>query len=237
MFPGRFALGVGAGEAMNEAVFMGRWPKWGERIGRLTEAIDLIRRLWASEDYFTYAGRFFKMENVRLSPRPKSNIPIFFSAIGVKAAYVAGKCSNKLLTLGSVERCRDFIFPKFNEGVISVGRTPSRTEKVVVVDGGIGDRYKIVKRIKTLIAGASVPGMFNERDPRKIEKAGSRIADQQIIDESNIFEKGDELIEILSRYTEIGADQIIWQDFSDDPNKMLHAFQTKIIPYFKEEEK
>ena len=47
MYPGRFALGLGSGEAMNERRFLSSFPPWEERMERLIEAAELIRRLWA----------------------------------------------------------------------------------------------------------------------------------------------------------------------------------------------
>jgi coenzyme F420-dependent glucose-6-phosphate dehydrogenase len=49
MYPGRFLLTVGTGEAMNEAPFFQRWPNWKERMERLIEGTQLIRKLWKSE--------------------------------------------------------------------------------------------------------------------------------------------------------------------------------------------
>jgi alkanesulfonate monooxygenase SsuD/methylene tetrahydromethanopterin reductase-like flavin-dependent oxidoreductase (luciferase family) len=46
LYPGRVFLGVGSGEALNEQIATGEWPKWQERWDRLIEAITVIRQLW-----------------------------------------------------------------------------------------------------------------------------------------------------------------------------------------------
>ncbi len=71
MYPGRFYLGVGSGEAMSEKRFMGRWPPWKERIERLAEAVELIRKLFTSDDFFDFNGKYFSMEKVYLYVKPK----------------------------------------------------------------------------------------------------------------------------------------------------------------------
>ena len=53
-FPGRVILGVGTGEAVNATPFLGHFPAYRERRDRLREAIDLMRKLWTSQDYFNY---------------------------------------------------------------------------------------------------------------------------------------------------------------------------------------
>ncbi|HYB04094.1 MAG TPA: LLM class flavin-dependent oxidoreductase, partial [Nitrososphaerales archaeon] len=53
MYPGRLLLGFGTGEALNERPFWNdRWPKWEERMDRLTEGIRLIRQMWESKEPF-----------------------------------------------------------------------------------------------------------------------------------------------------------------------------------------
>jgi coenzyme F420-dependent glucose-6-phosphate dehydrogenase len=113
MFPGRFVLAVGSGEAINETRFLGRWPKWDERMGRLLEGVELIKRLWTEEEYFDFDGKYFKVPQAFLYLKPKNEIPIYLSAFGVKAAVVAGKHADRFITEGTVEHIRDVIFPKF----------------------------------------------------------------------------------------------------------------------------
>ena len=121
LYPGRFVLGVGSGEAVNEARFFQErenyWPEWDERIERLCEAIKMIRRLWKEKEYFSFEGKYFKMNNLLLYTKPGGEIPVYFSALGPKAACLAGKFGDHLLTMASVERCRDLIFPQFENGM------------------------------------------------------------------------------------------------------------------------
>jgi len=234
MFPGRFLLGVGSGEAMSETPFLGYWPKWEERIERLIEAIDLIKKLWASADYFRFDGKYFKLSNIFLYLKPKTQIPIYFSAMGEKSALMAGKYADRLMTVSKLDEFKNIILPKFEEGARTVGRNPAEIEKAVSFGGGIGHAAEIVRRVRKFIAGASIRRMFNEPDPRRIEEAGRNLPDQKIMDDLYICEKAEELIEVFSKFREAGANQIIWGDFSPEPENMMKAFREKIIPYFRE---
>ncbi|MEM3394628.1 MAG: LLM class flavin-dependent oxidoreductase [Nitrososphaerota archaeon] len=234
MFPGRFLLGVGSGEAMNESPFFGFWPKWEERIERLVEGVELIKRLWREQDFFKFEGKYYKMPLAFLYLKPKAEIPIYFSAMGEKSAYVAGKYADRLLTVASLERYRTVILPNFEKGCLESGRDPNTIEKAVSFGGGIGDTKEVVNRIKTYIAGASLKEMFNEPDPRKIFEAGSNIDDEQILRSMCISETGADIIETFEQFRKLGVNQVIWGDFSTNINKMLRIFKTKIIPYFKE---
>jgi alkanesulfonate monooxygenase SsuD/methylene tetrahydromethanopterin reductase-like flavin-dependent oxidoreductase (luciferase family) len=69
MLPGRFFLGVGSGENLNEHILGQRWPPVRRRQAMLEEAVGVIRRLWqgGSQDY---DGRYFTVENARLYTLP-----------------------------------------------------------------------------------------------------------------------------------------------------------------------
>lgn len=235
MFPGRFLLGVGSGEAMNETPFLGYWPKWEERMERLVEGLELIKRLWREPDFFTFEGKYFKMPLAFLYLKPRTEIPIYFSAIGRKSAYIAGKYAGRLMTVANIEEYRSAILPSFEQGCRESGRDPALVEKAVSVSGGIGESKEVVKRIKTYIAGSMLREMFNEPDPRKILDAGSKIDDDKILQSIYVSETGVDIIEIFEEFRRLGVNQVIWNDFSSDINKMLRIFKTKIIPYFREE--
>jgi G6PDH family F420-dependent oxidoreductase len=69
LYPGRVFLGVGTGEALNEVPAGGGWGPYRERAERLAEAVTVIRRLW-TEDWVTFEGRHYRLEDARLYDRP-----------------------------------------------------------------------------------------------------------------------------------------------------------------------
>src|SRR5271169_3334959 len=119
MYPSRFRLAVGSGEALNESYFPLGWPPIQERTDRLVEGIALIRKLWESEEFFDFHGKYFPMKSVYLYTKPQLIPPIYFSALGPKSAYYAGKVGDHLFTLivnisaiaNTFEKCKDKIFP------------------------------------------------------------------------------------------------------------------------------
>src|SRR6266566_7739668 len=64
MYPGRHWLGIGSGEALNEHVVAGYWPETAERINRMFEALEIIRKLFTGRDV-KHDGKFFKLETTR----------------------------------------------------------------------------------------------------------------------------------------------------------------------------
>jgi coenzyme F420-dependent glucose-6-phosphate dehydrogenase len=234
LYPGRILLGVGSGESMSEERFLGRWPPWQERIERLTEAIEFMRKLWTNEDFFDFKGKYFKMDKVLLYVKPSEAIPVYFSAFGKKSAHYAGVYGDHLMTCTTAEKCRDLIFPSFEEGARSVGRDPKKMEKAVQIVGGIGDVDAITRRLRRTIAGATIPAMFNEPDPRKIEEEATRISDEMIRNLYSVCSKPDEMIDAISKFKQVGADHVLYTDLGPDSGKVIEIFKRQILPYFRE---
>jgi len=93
---GRFFLGVGSGERLNEHVVGAHWPEVEVRQERLAEAIAIIRGLWTGEMY-SHHGRHFTVENARLYTRPATPPPLVVAAAGPDAATLAGRLGDGLV--------------------------------------------------------------------------------------------------------------------------------------------
>ena len=82
LFPGRVILGVGTGEALNKTPSTGmEWPEPKERLARLKEGIELIRRPW-TEDRVTFDGAYYRVRNATIYDRPETPVPIYIAGAG-----------------------------------------------------------------------------------------------------------------------------------------------------------
>jgi G6PDH family F420-dependent oxidoreductase len=90
LMDGRFFLGVGTGENLNEHVLGGRWPRADERLEMLEEAIEIIRKLLRG-DYETYRGKHYNVEQLKLYDAPEDPPPIVVAAAASNAAHVAAR--------------------------------------------------------------------------------------------------------------------------------------------------
>jgi G6PDH family F420-dependent oxidoreductase len=97
MLPGRFTLGLGTGENLNEHVLGDRWPAPDERIELLEEAIEVIRLLWQGGEQ-TYRGTHYTVDHAQLYTLPEQPIPIAVAASKPHAAALAGRAGGGLVT-------------------------------------------------------------------------------------------------------------------------------------------
>jgi len=92
---GRFFLGVGTGEALNEHVVGERWPPIEQRQQMLVEAVRIMRALWDGETV-DFAGEYFQVENARLFSTPVSPMEVIWAASGASSAALAAEHADGL---------------------------------------------------------------------------------------------------------------------------------------------
>lgn len=235
MYPGRVMLGVGSGEAVNEARFIQghdrNWPTWKERIERLAEAVTLIRQLWTTEGYFTFNGKYFTMQDVTLYTKPKTRIPIYFAAMGPKAAAYAGRFGDNLITIRSPRTCHDVIFPKFNEGITIQGKRPDEAEKMVLINMAIGDPKESVKKLRSGWAGFLAEGAFDDPDPRHIEASAATVEENMIREYFQLLPKVEDLIDLAKEYQKAGADHVVFQT-GPSPD-LIRSIARRVLPHLR----
>ncbi|MDQ3757206.1 MAG: TIGR03557 family F420-dependent LLM class oxidoreductase [Actinomycetota bacterium] len=96
MMPGRFALGLGTGERLNEHVTGEKWPTIGERQSMLEEYVEVIRKLWTGEEV-TFRGDWYTVEQAVLFTRPDEPPPILVAAKGEQSAELAARIGDGLV--------------------------------------------------------------------------------------------------------------------------------------------
>jgi G6PDH family F420-dependent oxidoreductase len=97
LMPGRFFLGVGTGENLNEHILGDKWPEHEVRAEMLEESLEVIRLLWEGEQA-SYQGAYYTVENARIYDVPDPLPLIHVAASGPRAAKLAGHIGDGLIT-------------------------------------------------------------------------------------------------------------------------------------------
>ena len=232
MYPGRFVLGVGSGEAINENNFFPNgWPRWQERIDRLAEATVLMKKMWKSEEFFAHQGRYFKTDNFYLYTKPKTEIPIYFAAQGKKAASYAGTYGDHLVTVNSPKICRDVVFPSFEKSAREAKKDPEKMEKMVEVLLHFSNEKVGVEEVRSSgEAGFFAKDSFNETDPREIQEMSSSVKDESVLANFCFVSSPEDVIDTIEKYWHIGAThvELVTHSFIDK----VEFIGRKVMPYF-----
>jgi G6PDH family F420-dependent oxidoreductase len=130
MYPGRFWLGLGSGEALNEHVVADYWPEVPERIDRMFEAVEIFRKLFTGKDV-KHRGPYYRMETMRLWTMPAEPPPIYVATAGPVTAEKTGRLCDGLITVGAPEEKIEGIFERFEKGAREAGKDPATLPKIL----------------------------------------------------------------------------------------------------------
>jgi coenzyme F420-dependent glucose-6-phosphate dehydrogenase len=232
MYPGRFLVSVGTGEAVNEVPFWNdEWPAWSERMERLTEGITLMQKLWSSPKPFKFKGKYFSSEFLMLYTKPRTKMDIYFSAVGEKAAYGAGRYGDHFVTLSpgnSAERIRDVLLPKFREGEKDAKKKKGG-RLIVHIDYAFKTPAQIIKDSGHELS-PFVEHSVDIRTPIELEKRAKAITPERLARFTHSVKNWNDVIKVLDSYTEIGASELIL--FSAPVKKEMEAVAKNVLSVF-----
>ncbi len=132
MFPGRFWLGLGSGEALNEHVTGGTWPEPLIRMEMLIESTEIIQRLLSGKKV-RYRGRYFTMEQVKLYTLPDTPPPIYIAGTGPQTVAFAGRVCDGLITPAASHTKLQGILDNFAKGAREADRDPASLARLLQV--------------------------------------------------------------------------------------------------------
>src|SRR6187397_793256 len=97
LMPGRFFLGVGTGENLNEHILGQAWPEWEVRAEMLEEAVEVMRLLWRGETC-SFEGKHYRVEDARIYTLPSDRIDVVVAAAAPEAAGLAARIGDGLVS-------------------------------------------------------------------------------------------------------------------------------------------
>ncbi|MFL5658348.1 MAG: glucose-6-phosphate dehydrogenase (coenzyme-F420) [Ktedonobacteraceae bacterium] len=233
LYPGRMILGVGSGESLNEvAVTASAWPPAKERLARLREAVELIRRLW-SEELVTFEGQYYHTLKATIYDKPDQPVPIYISAGGPTAAKFAGREGDGFICTSGKgdELYRDQLLPALEEGAKGAGRDPSTIERTIEVKVSFDTDKERALADTRIWAALALPGEEKVRihDPREMEKKAEEVADQAHR-RWLVSSDPEEHVEQVGHYIELGFTHLIFHAPGDDQSRFLQLYAREILP-------
>jgi coenzyme F420-dependent glucose-6-phosphate dehydrogenase len=130
MFPGRFYLGLGAGEALNEHITGNYWPEPVTRLEMLAEGIEIIRKLFTGK-VVKHKGTFFNLESARLYTMPATPPPIYVATSGPVNAERTGRTCDGIITVGAADDKIKLLLDRFEKGARDAGKDPDKMPRII----------------------------------------------------------------------------------------------------------
>lgn len=235
MYPGRHWIGIGPGEALNEHVTAGYWPEAPERISRMFEAIELIKKLFsasiAGRDA-KFSGTHYKMESARLWTMPTVAPPLLVATIGPVTARRAGKVADGIVTVGtSYDRAAE-VLRRFSAGAREVGRDATEMLKVLHlhVSWAPTDEEAVANAIEQWPIAAMDFPKGDIRSPRLFEQLGRHVDREGFGNRMLISADLDAHRAQIQRFADLGFDRIYVHNVGVDQRAWIGAFGREVLP-------
>jgi G6PDH family F420-dependent oxidoreductase len=224
MFDGRFWFGVGTGEALNEHILGQKWPEASIRLEMLEEAVEVIRALWAGEEYSHY-GKYYVVENARLYTVPDTPPPIIVSAFGSKSVELAAR---------------------IGDGLVSTKPDPELVQEYDAQSGG--DKPKLAQ-LKVCWAPtvdeaadltferwptSGLSGQLSQElaTPTLFEQAVSVLHKDDVVNDTPLGPDPQRHMHAIAQYVEAGYDELYVTQIGPRQHEFIDFYEREILPYF-----
>jgi coenzyme F420-dependent glucose-6-phosphate dehydrogenase len=219
MMPGRFFLGVGSGENLNEHILGDHWPPAPVRQDMLAEAIILIRQLWEG-GYQSFDGTYYTVENARIYTLPEEPPGIIVAASGPAAATLAGELGDGLWTVAPKEE----LIEKFTEA----GGSGPRYGQVAVC--WAPDEESAKKTAYEWWPNAGIGGELSQELPlpRHFEQAAQLVTPDDLAEKLPLGPDPDRHAEAIKAYVDAGYDHVYIHQIGPDQEGFFDFFEREL---------
>lgn len=226
---GRFTLGVGTGENINEGPLGYEFPPYAERNARMRESLEIMRRLLDGEK-LTFEGEFYQTDRARLYSPPFGRVPILLAAGGPKSATLAGEMAQGVVT--SVKDPAETI-----ERVIEPLREASPQRSPIV----LATRWSLFasnedEAWEALYSwrGLRAPGRLEAVDPATLRQRADQLPRQDVLGQYTLVDNAAEIVETYRPLVdELEADVVTFQMASLDQPKLIDLLGQEVLPVLR----
>jgi G6PDH family F420-dependent oxidoreductase len=230
MFPGRFWLGLGAGEALNEHVIGGHWPEIGVRSSMLFEAIEVISKLF-SGDVVRHKGTHFTLESARLYTRPEERVPIFVATAGPLNAKRTGRWADGMITVGAADEKIQMLWDKCNEGCREAGK-PEGTPKFLQlhVSWAATDDEALDNAMREWPNGGMPFPKQDIRNPEDFAAMAKLVRPEDFRNRVLMTSDLDAHRALIQHYVDMGFDEIHVHNVGRNQAEFIEAYGADVLP-------
>jgi G6PDH family F420-dependent oxidoreductase len=224
LLDGRFNLGVGSGEALNEHILGSGWPETEIRLEMLEEAIEVMRRLWTGE-VVSHRGRHYRVENARIFTCPEVPPPVLVSGFGPKAIELAGRVGDGFVTTSPDA---DGI-SQFHE--IAGDKPVQAGTKVCWAES----KEQAIETAHRIWPNDQLPGELAQvlPTPEHFEQAVELVTEEMVAEVMPCGPDLDEHLETFSEYADAGVDELFVQQVGGNHEGFFDAYRREVLPRFR----
>jgi G6PDH family F420-dependent oxidoreductase len=221
LLDGRFALGVGSGEFLNEHILGDHWPPTDLRLEMLGEAIQVMRALWTG-DWVTHYGEHYVVEDARIYSCPPEPVPVYISGFGPKSIALAAEIGDGYVNTAPegemIQQYRD----KGGKGPTQAGVKVCWAE----------DEQAAVKTAHRLWANSGVPGEASQelRMPQHFEQVSQLVTEDMTKESVACGPDPERHMAAITPYLEAGYDEVFVSQMGEEQEGFFRFWETELQP-------
>jgi G6PDH family F420-dependent oxidoreductase len=218
---GRFILGLGSGEALNEHILGDPWPTADRRLEMLEEAVDLIRELWKGE-VVSWEGKYYDVDHARIYTLPEQPPEIYLSGFGPKAIELAGRIGD-----GFINTAPDA--EQVNQFKTASGGKPAHGGAKVAFAQTQEEGWEHAHR---LWPNAALPGEMSQvlPTPEHFEQASSLVTMESTRESVVAGNDPAAHLEQIESYRKAGYDELCIGNMGPHHREMIEFYGEQILP-------
>jgi coenzyme F420-dependent glucose-6-phosphate dehydrogenase len=225
MLDGRFFLGVGSGERLNEQPFGRRWPGAGERLDRLREGVEVVKRLLSGENV-NHRGEHWRVENLALTTRPGVAPAIYVAASGPRSAALAGEVADGLIGVQPDVTVVDIFHGNGGRGKRCIGQVH------VSLAATMGQAVSTAR--EWWPNSALPPAILSElARPQDFEVLTTDVTDDAIRTSVVCADDGEPVIRAIDRFVAAGFDSVYVHQIGPDQQRLADLARTELFPHYR----
>ncbi|WP_328375001.1 TIGR03885 family FMN-dependent LLM class oxidoreductase [Micromonospora zamorensis] len=224
MFPGRFWLAVGSGQAVNEHITGQRWPSKSERNARLRESVDVIRALFAGESV-THRG-LVDVDRAVLWTRPAVPPPVYAAAVSAETARWAGSWADGLITVNQPVEGLRRVVEAYREGG-GGGPVLLQVHLSWAADDDTALRLAH-EQWRTAILGSDVG--WDLATPGDFAEATAYVRPEDMREHVLVSSDPARHAHWLREYADLGVDEFYLHHVGQDQDEFLDVFGARVLP-------
>jgi coenzyme F420-dependent glucose-6-phosphate dehydrogenase len=220
LMPGRFMLGVGTGENLNEHILGTRWPSVDVRAEMLEEAVEVIRALWQGE-ITSHRGQHYTVENARLYTLPEQLPPIYVAASGPESAQLAGRIGDGLISVGPDAK----VVQAFER---AGGKNKPRLAEMTVC--WAADEAQARKTAHTYWPIAGIKGALLQELPlpQHFEQAGQTVREEDVAESVVLGPDPEKYLAKIQEYEKAGFDHVWLHQIGPDQDGFFRFYEREL---------
>jgi G6PDH family F420-dependent oxidoreductase len=235
MFPGRFWLGLGAGEALNEHITGEYWPEAPVRLEKLAEGIEIINRLFSGK-VIKYQGKHFRLESAKLYTRPDQPPPVYVATAGPIQSERTGRTCDGIITVGAADEKIKGLMARFEKGAREAGKDPAQMPRLIQLHVSWAETQEEATEnaVKEWPNGGMPFPKADIRSPEDFAAMALLVRPENYKNRVLISPDLDAHLAHLQHYADLGFDEIYVHNVGRNQEAFIRAYGERVIPALRQ---